>query len=101
MSETPRAFPELRTLHDNSPGGSRYVAESAGGMSLRDYFAGRALHALVSNDSALSRIMACGVKDIDNGRDDGRNPGDYVAEAAYAYADAMLKARAGRRTGDE
>lgn len=43
------------------------------GMDLRDYFAAKAMQALVSAD-----LMT---------------PHDYVANDAYSYADAMLKAR--------
>jgi hypothetical protein len=43
------------------------------GMTLRDYFAAKAMRALVSAD-----LMT---------------PHDYVANDAYNYADAMLKAR--------
>ncbi len=43
------------------------------GMTLRDYFAAKAMQALVSAD-----LMT---------------PHDYVANDAYSYADAMLKAR--------
>ncbi len=37
------AFPELRGLHGNHIDIPRYVADSAGGMKLRDWFAGQAL----------------------------------------------------------
>jgi hypothetical protein len=43
------------------------------GMTLRDYFAAKAMQALTSAD-----LMT---------------PHEYVANDAYAYADAMLKAR--------
>jgi hypothetical protein len=43
------------------------------GMTLRDYFAAKAMQALVSADQMT--------------------PHDYVAKDAYGYADAMLKAR--------
>ena len=43
------------------------------GMTLRDYFAAKAMQALVSADQMT--------------------PHDYVANDAYSYADAMLKAR--------
>jgi hypothetical protein len=43
------------------------------GMTLRDYFAAKAMQALVSVDQMRTH--------------------DYVAKDAYGYADAMLKAR--------
>lgn len=61
------AFPRLRKLDNqfNKP----WVAETVGGMSLRDWFAGQALASFVP-DTPQNK-----------------------AEAAYAIADAMLKAR--------
>jgi hypothetical protein len=46
---------------------------AVGGASLRDYFAAKAMQALISADQMT--------------------PHDYVANDAYGYADAMLKAR--------
>ena len=43
------------------------------GMTLRDYFAAKAMQGLISADQMT--------------------PHDYVANDAYGYADAMLKAR--------
>jgi hypothetical protein len=48
---------------------------SQGGMTLRDYFAAKAMHALIT------RIAMSGVE---------------VTERAYFIADAMLKAREGK-----
>lgn len=68
-------------MSDRSDGGPAYplaqpidVLEAVEGMSLRDWFAGLALVALVSRDHPF-----------DN---------DFMADAAYRLADAMLKARA-------
>lgn len=52
---------------------------SSGGMTLRDYFAAKAMQAMISNPSI-----------IDNDSDGAVN---YAASAAYKFADAMLKAR--------
>lgn len=49
------------------------------GMTLRDYFAAKAMQAMISNN----RI-------IDNDSDGAVN---YASSAAYKFADAMLKAR--------
>lgn len=49
------------------------------GMTLRDYFAAKAMQAMISNPSI-----------IDNDSDGAVN---YAASAAYKFADAMLKAR--------
>ena len=47
-----------------------------GGMDLRDYFAAKAMQAMVSTD------IECGPKQV-----------PIIAESAYILADAMLKAR--------
>jgi uncharacterized protein YodC (DUF2158 family) len=57
------------------------------GMSLRDWFAGQALSALVSNPETLAALEATA-----QGTDADR--GAVVALAAYHRADAMLSARA-------
>jgi hypothetical protein len=56
------------------------------GMTLRDYFAAQALSAIISG-SAFPTIH--GLAD-----EAGVDSGEYMADAAYEYADAMLKARA-------
>ncbi|WP_234103698.1 hypothetical protein [Citrobacter portucalensis] len=52
---------------------------STPGMTLRDYFAAKAMQAMISNPSI-----------IDNDSDGAVN---YAASAAYKFADAMLCAR--------
>jgi len=47
-----------------------------GGMTLRDYFAAKAMQAIVSNDATFSTKYV-----------------GLAAKDAYVYADAMLKAR--------
>jgi len=59
MNEVPTAFP---WTHDNV---------TCTGMTLRDYFAAKAMQALIDNDGLFSEIPT----------------------QAYALADAMLKAR--------
>jgi hypothetical protein len=59
MNETPTAFP---WTHDNM---------TCTGMTLRDYFAAKAMQALIDNDGLFSEIPT----------------------QAYELADAMLKAR--------
>jgi hypothetical protein len=75
----PSIAPEFAGI--SSDGEERYENGPTGGMTLRDYFAAKALAALLGRIDTVS--------------------GDYVtnatpeqgAEAAYRYADAMLKAR--------
>ncbi len=52
------------------------------GMTLRDYFAAKALQGLLSNPKLEKQIIA--------------NEQKWVEASAYAFADAMLKARDGR-----
>lgn len=72
MSETP--------TQDN--GGQAFPAATCGdwqhGMSLRDWFAGQALNARLSDPESAGK------------------PDDFASDA-YRYADAMLKARANYR----
>lgn len=56
-------------------GANRAEPEQSGGMSLRDYFAAKAMQALIDKYEG----------------EDGSMHG--IAESAYAYADEMLKAR--------
>jgi hypothetical protein len=60
----------------NNTGGPAFPYENRyehEGMTLRDYFAAKAMQGLISADQMT--------------------PHDYVANDAYGYADAMLKAR--------
>jgi hypothetical protein len=81
------AFPVVQTvLRERSPYGNEWYphASSAGGMSLRDYFAGQALTGCLANHDLL--------KIIDT--DLGDRPTRYcVTTYAYAVADSMLAAR--------
>ena len=63
----PPAFP----LHNH---GAQTLGLHVTGMSLRDYFAAKAMQALIDNDGLFSEIPT----------------------QAYAIADAMLKARDGK-----
>ncbi len=58
------------------------IDKPEGGMTLRDYFAAKALSAIYKDTTESARI--------DGWPDKWR---DYVAEEAYDMADAMLKAR--------
>ena len=56
------------------------------GMSLRDYFAAKVMHALISNPNGpqSNAFMS---------NPDSRDLRDWMATDAYAYADAMLAER--------
>ncbi|HCK6318367.1 TPA: hypothetical protein N0T55_001167 [Salmonella enterica] len=74
-----RAFPCDSIVERNEVGHLHGFEVSSGGMTLRDYFAAKAMQAMISNPSI-----------IDNDSDGAVN---YAASAAYKFADAMLKAR--------
>ena len=65
------------------------TAAAAGGMSLRDYFAAKALMGLlaepISDVQNTASFVSTALKDD--------QPGDLLARAAYQLADAMLRAR--------
>lgn len=58
-----------------------YTADGHNGMTLRDYFAGQALSAIVSE------------RREGDGGSQSSNTVSYIARQAYALADAMLAAR--------
>jgi hypothetical protein len=70
------AFP---TLFMNGQSGE-YFPSTDGGMSLRDYFAAKALAAMLANPDKDARKR-------------GASGLDYFPAYAYEYADAMLRAR--------
>ena len=69
------AFPRLESLSNKTP--AYAVATSAGGMTLRDYFAAKAMQGMQANVGANKWTP------------------EHFAESAYKCADAMLKARSG------
>ena len=82
------AFPSHRLCHwselseKKSAGEPEFYQQPMGGMSLRDYFAGQALAALVRTVSV----------DVDG--EDFEPTNDDIALCAYGLADAMLAERA-------
>lgn len=59
-----------------------HVVDEMSGMTLRDYFAAKAMQAMMSDTTVLA-TMSSGPK----------GPSDELAESAYSMADAMLRAR--------
>ena len=53
------------------------------GMSLRDYFAAKAMQGLIAHEEQASRLSSANIGDFD----------ERVAFAAYRYADAMMERR--------
>lgn len=58
-----------------------------GGMTLRDYFAAKAMQAMLSSPEFLVVVTADEAV--------GGNAKERVSKVSFAYADAMLKARDG------
>lgn len=82
------AFPSLKGFQQNRHVGQEYLAYSAnseGGMSLRDYFAGQALAGILSGDmkNTLTRMA----------ESKAMSPSDAIAVFSYQAADAMLAER--------
>lgn len=69
------------------------------GMSLRDYFAAKAMSSTISNTNWFDEIVNLAGKRLDIDANDKiavRNAAiNHVAEVSYEFADAMLKARKG------
>lgn len=84
------AFPQPQVLTDGAAGIVSSLEMGEGGMSLRDYFAAKALEGLLAMNASphLSRPESgSNVAYFDHGR------ADLMAKAAYYLADEMLKAR--------
>lgn len=73
------AFGELKQIGDR--------AIKQGGLTIRDYFAAKALQGLISNESAVERFKNAEVAE-------GFESVSLMANASYQVADAMLKERA-------
>ena len=80
--KNPPAFP----LHNH---GAQTLGLHFTGMTLRDYFAAKALQGYISAKAWHPDFKY----PIDFNFDAGKRAADAVAVAAYQYADAMLKAR--------
>ncbi len=78
------AFPVIHKL--TSPFGVEQKVSGAPGMTLRDYFAAKAMQAAMSSEEAV-RALTSGAQRH------GVAPPAMVPLSAYAMADAMLKAR--------
>lgn len=86
MSDIP-AFPEIQTSPSHDGHGDVYSdVYSSGGMSLRDYFAAKALLTLCMTPAAFT--AAC-----ETAKEAGMTNLEGIAKMSYELADAMLKAR--------
>jgi hypothetical protein len=100
MSDTPQAFPAMERFDQYDADAGKYVARflPEGGMSLRDYFAAKAMQATIARLGPIVKVDGTGSLHLmpDNPavtEEDGRQVRQAVAIVAYDYADAMLKAR--------
>lgn len=75
------AFPEVVTEYHGSHGEYTQDVHSVGGMTLRDYFAAKALSAVASGFHRVGKDFI------------GEEDYEAAAYGAYEMADAMLKAR--------
>ena len=82
MSKNPPAFPadfKEKTEED-------YKITHFMGMTLRDYFAGKAMQGVVADSKGMMALYEIA-------KENGNHLTIAVAECAYAYAEAMLKER--------
>lgn len=79
MADNPLAFPS---------GWPDHGLEPAGGMTLRDWFAGQALAGMLSDSDNVRRHY-----EILKANRNGRTLRTVAANIAYEYADAMLAER--------
>jgi hypothetical protein len=87
----------------NPSAGYGWAHEPQSGMSLRDYFAGQVLASdkndylsVWENDDGAKAFLDYGQKPGGPGWKCTRTPKEAKASAAYAMADAMIAARAGK-----
>jgi hypothetical protein len=83
LPENPHAFPTFEDVEQYDEDRGKYVSHvvPTEGMTLRDYFAAKAMQAFISTSAAPAIV----------GGLDGAEP--YCAAAAYLMADAMLRER--------
>ncbi len=72
-----QAFPKTGNFHDS--GNACYDSVDSDGMTLRDYFAAKAMQGILANPGQLDNLNADAIK--------------WVTKDSYRMADAMLAAR--------
>ena len=77
------AFPTTVRNHHDAETGGQWSEHIDQGMTLRDYFAAKAMQGLISCPDWRENV----------GEEEGIDASDCTARAAYMMADAMLKAR--------
>ena len=80
----------------NDPGSDFVVSDMTeprnAGMTLRDYFAAKAMQSLLATWDQSSEFP-CNIDASPASDGDSDSPSSYMARAAYIYANAMLEAR--------
>lgn len=88
MKNGGQAFPTPASHHAYANGDVMF--QPVEGMTLRDYFAAKAMHAEVNTAGAVEEAAVALCKAAECA---GRSIPDQIAHNAYMLADAMLKAR--------
>lgn len=92
MEETkiknPKAFPGTHEYYDYR---GRKLLRRFDGMTLRDYFAAKALQGFCSDNTQWLNIMMDSSKQGQHKREESSE--DYLAHQMYRIADSMLKER--------
>lgn len=89
MSEkinNPNAFPTMEHGYNIQGISTVFTYE---GMTLRDYFAAKAMQSMISNQEMFRNLCV----DIDSSRDEKDKIEDYISQSSFDFADAMLKER--------
>jgi hypothetical protein len=84
------AFPQVETRYEGSGGEYTQYVESVGGMTLRDYFAAKAMQSSILALDTSPNFLTASSEEAKARR---MSIEDCVARSAYDWADAMLRAR--------
>lgn len=84
--ENPQAFPSTERGIDNRTG--LPTISTSPGMTLRDYFAAKAMVSLIGNETLRMSLIFDSPKPVSP-----ESVNAYFSKEAYGIADAMLKAR--------
>ena len=95
------AFPHKELLHYkatstsnmHAPTFAEPVFTENSGMTLRDYFAAKAMQGLLSSEVCMRELDAASKELEMSGREESEVQPKVISEHAYSLADAMIKAR--------
>lgn len=89
--DNPPAFPKLAYMAAPDNLGDSAAIYESDGISLRDYFAAKALTGFISNDNL---VQTC----IELAKMDRLTPEEVLSQRCYKFADAMLLERSKKPT---